>query len=221
MNLGEKLRDLRHSRNLTQPELAEAMGIEQSYLSKLENGKYTPSSEVFDRILEAFAIPVGDVVDDLDVGVRNRLRQIPVVARHFDEQKRLLIGNRRRWLIVSTILLAGGSAVAYGGHADLFVPETVYNYYSECVRPADTPPRGFRCGNSNDQSSGGFDSLTTRTYRGERYVVQAENGFRSYEIGMTRQVNPWQDKVIAVFGVLLAVLGATGLAMDKKLSSFQ
>ena len=35
MNFGEKLRDLRNEKKWTQPELADAIGIEQSYLSKL------------------------------------------------------------------------------------------------------------------------------------------------------------------------------------------
>ena len=110
MNLGEKLRQLRHDENLTQPELADAMGIEQSYVSKLENDKYVPSSDVFCRILDVFKLEVGDLVDDLDQGVRNQLRQIPDVERHFSEQKQLMIGNRRRWVLISTILVAVGAA---------------------------------------------------------------------------------------------------------------
>ena len=37
MTFGEKLRRLRNDKVHTQPELAELMGIEQSYLSKLQN----------------------------------------------------------------------------------------------------------------------------------------------------------------------------------------
>lgn len=220
MILGEKLRELRHSRNLTQPELAEAMGIEQSYLSKLENGKYMPSSDVFDRILEVFEIPVGDLVDDLDVGVRNRLRQIPVVAMHFDEQKRLLIGNRRRWLGVSAALLAIGVTVAYAGHTNIFIADTMYSYSSDCVN-LDPPRQLAPCFGDFDPSLGGYDLVTTRSYRGEQYVVPVDRGFRSYQIKTTRQVNPWGNKVIAAFGVLMAVLGVTGLGMERKLTSFQ
>ena len=35
MNFGDRIRQLRQDKGLTQPELADAMGIEQSYLSKL------------------------------------------------------------------------------------------------------------------------------------------------------------------------------------------
>jgi len=47
MNIGEKIKQLRTEKNLTQPQLAEAIGIEQSYLSKLENDKSTPSADIF------------------------------------------------------------------------------------------------------------------------------------------------------------------------------
>ena len=54
MNFGDKIRQLRTDKNLTQPELAAAMGIEQSYLSKLENGKSLPSNDMLQRILDVF-----------------------------------------------------------------------------------------------------------------------------------------------------------------------
>ena len=133
MNLGEKLRQLRQQRNLTQPELAEATGIEQSYLSKLENSKYVPSSDVFGRILEVFELEVGDIVDDLDQGDRNRLRQIPVVAAHFNEQKQLIIGNRRRWLLGSAVLVAVGAALIYAGAVKVFGEEDAAAQRVECT----------------------------------------------------------------------------------------
>ena len=104
MKFGERLRELRNDKDLTQPELAEAMGIEQSYLSKLENDKSLPSNDVLNRILDVFDIEVGDLVNDLDQGARNQLRQIPDVGDHFDRQKQQLIGNRRRWLLASALL---------------------------------------------------------------------------------------------------------------------
>ena len=66
MNFGDRIRQLRIDKNLTQPELAAAMGIEQSYLSKLENGKSLPSNDMLQRILDVFGTDVGDLVDDLD-----------------------------------------------------------------------------------------------------------------------------------------------------------
>ena len=106
------------------------MGIEQSYLSKLENGKPIPFGDVTSRILDVFNLEVGDLVDDLDQNLRYQLRQIPAVAEHFNQQKRLIIGDRRRWLLLSTFLLAIGISLIYAGHTRLFAPGVVYSYRS-------------------------------------------------------------------------------------------
>jgi transcriptional regulator with XRE-family HTH domain len=56
MPFHENLRTLRLARGLTQPMLAEKAGIEQSYLSKLENGRSKPSDEVLARLAQALEV---------------------------------------------------------------------------------------------------------------------------------------------------------------------
>lgn len=56
MSFHENLRTLRLARGLTQPLLAEKAGIEQSYLSKLENGRANPSEDVLTRIALALEV---------------------------------------------------------------------------------------------------------------------------------------------------------------------
>ena len=56
MSFNENLRTLRLARGLTQPALAEKAGIEQSYLSKLENGRSRPSEDVLTRIAQALDV---------------------------------------------------------------------------------------------------------------------------------------------------------------------
>jgi len=53
------------------------MGIEQSNLSKLDNDKSLPSSDVLNRILDVFELEIGGLVSDLSQGARNQLRQLP------------------------------------------------------------------------------------------------------------------------------------------------
>lgn len=221
MNLGEKLRQLRQARNLTQPEVAEAIGIEQSYLSKLENGKYTPSSDVFSRVLDVFKINVGDLVDDLEPGAQNQLRQIPAVAEYFSEQKRLIIGDRRRWLLVSTFLFAVGVALIYAGHADLFVSNTVYSYESAGIAPAGESSYTREFGEADGMLPPDVELMTSGHYRGEVFVVPVAGGSRMYVLTREREIDPWQNKAIASLGVLLMVLGLTGLILEKKLSRYQ
>jgi len=53
MAFHENLRAIRLAKGLTQPALAETAQIEQSYLSKLENGRSSPSDEVLGRLAAA------------------------------------------------------------------------------------------------------------------------------------------------------------------------
>jgi transcriptional regulator with XRE-family HTH domain len=238
MNFGEKLRQLRHSRNFTQPELAETLGIEQSYLSKLENAKHLPSSEILASILEVFNLPVGEMVDDLDIGERSRLRQIPAVADHFSHQKALIIGNRRRWIIGSMLLLAGGAALIYAGLDKLVVGDRVWSYASEGVVLEGEPLEIFRAV-SNDYYRDRYgvgddeveslrarideDYIQTSEYRGPIFVMPVDGGSRTYQVANSVGigVDPWQNKVAAMIGVFLLVLGASGIFLEKKLSRFQ
>ena len=85
MNFGEKVRQLRAERNLTQPQLAQLVGIEQSYLSKLENDKSVPSADIFQSILKAFSIDVGTFLEAVDEKqVYRDLRQVPEVSNHLN-----------------------------------------------------------------------------------------------------------------------------------------
>lgn len=231
MNFGEKLRQLRKDRKLTQPELADAIGIEQSYLSKLENDKYVPSSEVFGRILEEFGLSVGDLVDELDSGSRLRFRQIPEVASHFTRQKERILGNRRSWLLGSAILLAVGAALVYGGGASLFVPGIVYQYQSygvvleneskEIFPHSGNPFRAVRPGHTSLGARLDEEFVSTRRFRGSVYNVEVEGGSRTYYLVRQNDVDSWVNKAAAALGVLLFVLGATGLVLEKKLSRYQ
>lgn len=45
MEFGRKIRELRNNAELTQREFAKKIGIDFTYLSKIENGKMTPPSE--------------------------------------------------------------------------------------------------------------------------------------------------------------------------------
>ncbi len=109
--------------------MAEAIGIEQSYLSRLENDKSLPSNDVFVRILEVFGLDIADVMDDLDQSSRKQLRALPDVADHYHRQKQLIIGNRQRWLLGSAIMLALGAAFICAGNVHLFLLMSSINIY--------------------------------------------------------------------------------------------
>ena len=219
MQFGNKLRLLRQDKGLTQPELAETMGIEQSYLSKLENGKSLPSNDVFNRILDVFSLDVGDLVDNLDQGVRNQLRQIPDVATFFNNEKRQLIGNRRRWMLVSAALIASGVALIYAGNVHMFYPSVVYHYMSHGVVLEGESKEVFRRSPSRDEMDARRDEeyLTTWEYRGNIFNVSVERGSRTFYFDSEREIDPWKNKAVTFIGLLFAVFGAIGLLLERKL----
>jgi transcriptional regulator with XRE-family HTH domain len=236
MNFGEKLRQLRLDRKLTQPELAEAMGIEQSYLSKLENCKSLPSGDVLHRMLDVFDLDVGTLVDDLDQGVRNQLRQIPYVADHFNRQKQLIIGNRRRWLLVSAALFSVGAALVYGGSVRLFASDVVYQYVShgivrdgeskEIFQILSSPTRNpFRqlspSGHASLKSRTDEEFLQTRDFRGNVFNIPVDGGSRTFYLEDRNQIDAWENKAAASAGILMMALGLIGIVLEKKLSRYQ
>ena len=234
MNLGDKLRQLRQNKGLTQPEVAEAIGIEQSYLSKLENGKYIPSADVFGRILEVFQLPVSDLVDDLDARDRNQLRQIPDVAGYYNRQKSIILGNRRRWLIGSMMLLAVGAALMYAGVTESIVGGVVYTYVSPGVVLDGEEPDVFQAVFSDGYRRNlGIDDvellraridhhyIQTSQFRGTIFNLPVDGGSRTYRRESWNTVDAWQNNVAAMIGVFLLVLGGTGIFLQKKLSRYQ
>lgn len=50
--LGKRIQDLRKRRKMTQEQVAEIMNIETTSLSNIENGKYYPTAENLEKILQ-------------------------------------------------------------------------------------------------------------------------------------------------------------------------
>jgi transcriptional regulator with XRE-family HTH domain len=64
-SVGQRVRQHRHDRNLTQTELARHIGIQQSDLSRMEKGEYRVSLDVLFRLLQAFEMSLGEFFGDL------------------------------------------------------------------------------------------------------------------------------------------------------------
>lgn len=134
MNIGEKIKQLRTDKNLTQPQLAEAIGIEQSYLSKLENDKSVPSADIFQSILKALAINVGSFLEGIDEKIIHRdLRQIPEVANYLQAGVAYKIHNIKKWLYGSAAACVIGLTMVVAGYKYLIFPATVNEYRANGV----------------------------------------------------------------------------------------
>ncbi len=55
------IRKFRTSKGIKQQELADALEIDRTYLSKLENQKYTPGTELMYKVCVFFDAGLGDV----------------------------------------------------------------------------------------------------------------------------------------------------------------
>ena len=62
--LGEKVKFYREAKGWTQAELAEAIGRDQSYVSKLEKGQTQSSIPTLRKIAAALGCPVAALLDD-------------------------------------------------------------------------------------------------------------------------------------------------------------
>ena len=58
---GQRLREIRTNRQMTQEQFAEAVGISVDFLSLIERGRNAPSFETLDRIAKKLKLTVADL----------------------------------------------------------------------------------------------------------------------------------------------------------------
>ena len=56
--IGERLRDVRKEKQLSQGDLEERTGLSRCYLSRIENGHTTPSIETLEKLAGAMGVPL-------------------------------------------------------------------------------------------------------------------------------------------------------------------
>ena len=63
MKLGEKIKEIRKSKNISQEQLANMLKINRNYLSRIETGKSDPNSNILKQISEIFNIDLNSLLD--------------------------------------------------------------------------------------------------------------------------------------------------------------
>jgi transcriptional regulator with XRE-family HTH domain len=58
---GERLREIRAQRKMTQEEFAEALSISVDFLSLMEQGRNAPSFQTLERIAKRLGVPVASL----------------------------------------------------------------------------------------------------------------------------------------------------------------
>jgi len=240
MNFGEKLKQLRTDKNLTQPQLAEAIGIEQSYLSKLENDKSVPSAETFQAILKALAIDVGSLLENIDRKfIHDQLRQIPEVANFLQASSAAEIHSIKKWLFGSASACTLGLCLLVSGYGGFIFSNVHYTYYSEGVVRNDEPADVFlryhgiymfqrQAGLISDAEKDKLiaEMETTRrrpeyvvqtTYLGESFKRDVAGGFRQYSLHKTDTARRMENNLLMLLGTLLSFAGLFGFVVEYRL----
>lgn len=241
MNFGEKLKQLRAERNLTQPQLAQAIGIEQSYLSKLENDKSVPSADIFQAILKAFSIDVATFLEGVDEKqVYRDLRQVPEVAHHLNSVVTTKIHSIKGWLFASGLALALGLALGLAGFRGLLVPNVQFNYESPGVLlPGESTDffekyggilvqqlsagqitsqeRALRTIEIENRKS--LDYRLFDEYRGRGFMEQVPGGNRFYYFQHSSEFERPQNRWLMFIGALLTFGGIAGFIVEARLRS--
>ncbi|HUQ09100.1 MAG TPA: helix-turn-helix transcriptional regulator [Steroidobacteraceae bacterium] len=241
MNIGEKVKQLRAERNLTQPQLAQAIGIEQSYLSKLENDKSVPSADIFQAILRAFSVDVATFLDGVDERVVHRdLRQVPEVANHLNGQIHSKVHSIKRWLFSSAIACVMGLALALAGYRGLVFSNVQYSYVSKGVVLSGEPANVFDIHDQlvrNQVVAGMITEAQARTlfeefgrrenegyvvldeYRGDAFIEKVDGGQRLYSLMRQADVERPGSRWLQLIGALLTFAGILGFVVEARLRS--
>jgi transcriptional regulator with XRE-family HTH domain len=228
MDFGEKLKTLRHQRNWTQPEAAEQVGIEQSYLSKLENGKSCPSPEIFDRLLEAYELDETKMLAELSTKSRAQLKTIPRVSGHLASIKASQLRVHRAWLLGALMLIGMGAFFVAGSYYELFGDNRIYEYRSKGIVLAGESVDVFN--NWREVSRGGeeFASMEKQMYerldeellvswdfRGTQFNVPVDGGSRTYDLGEVIHRVSTPNRVTAALGIAFVLMGLVSLYLSR------
>ncbi|MBA6301833.1 helix-turn-helix domain-containing protein [Colwellia sp. MB02u-14] len=226
MKLGDKIKQLRNDAELTQPELAEKAQIEQSYLSKLENEKGTPSFAVIEKIANAFDLTGMALIESLDISyVQEQLTHIPEIAVQAAEKSRLEEEKIKKWYLQGVLLIVFGIALYFIGTRGIFISKNLYEYSSAGFIEVGEPLERYKTSligiiNENDEE---FDlrikenrkrlnevQLKESFYRGDSFVESYGEKRRYFELTKEKfysSIYPKSNDVIALLGIMSFISG--------------
>jgi transcriptional regulator with XRE-family HTH domain len=218
--------------------LAEAIGIEQSYLSKLENDKSIPSADIFQAILKALSVDVGSFLEGIDEKIIHRqLRQIPEVANYLNAGVAYKIHNIKKWLFGSAAACVIGLTLIVAGYKGLVFSNQQFNYESPGVILANEPIEmlnntnhmfewlGLRDFNAEDakilrefqRKRVRPEYMLSDEYRGKSFNIPVEGGSRSYYLSSDRYVERPANRWLMLSGTFLTFLGIFGFFVEFRL----
>ena len=240
MNFGERLKQIRTGQGLNQPQFAQVAGIEQSYLSKLENDKSVPSADMFSTVLSALGTDEASFLQELDKDVlATTLRHIPAVTRFTGNAAIAQVNHTKKWLYGSASAWVLGFALMLAANDGIFFSNKLYKYSSPGVILPGEAENIFDKHKeilllkvaaktlTVEEMSGSlaaFQANRAKTVtvewpasRGTLYVEQAENGRRRFDLIKTEHVQATANRNLQVVGAIVFVCGFAGLFVEWRL----
>ena len=244
MNFGEKLKQIRTEKNMTQPQLAEAIGIEQSYLSKLENDKSVPSAEMFQSIIKTLEMDAKDFLKDIDKKIlHGPLKQIPEVANFINVAVVTRVHNVKKWLIGSATACAFGFALMLAANDGILFSNNLYKYESQGVilnNESEDIFRQYRTiqGMKEDAKIISHEeynkllsefetsrvrlvSMETWENKGTVFFQTEGNGRRKFQLIDTQYTHSLGNKILQFLGALFMFCGVAGFFIEWRLRKLQ
>jgi transcriptional regulator with XRE-family HTH domain len=244
MNFGEKLKQIRTEKNLTQPQMAEAIGIEQSYLSKLENDKSVPSADMFQSILKALNQDANDFLKGIDKKIlQGPLKQIPEVSNFLNTSIAVKVHSVKKWLISSATACALGFAFMLAANDGIFFSNGLYKYDSKGVFLAHEPEDIFDQYSKilnlkvnaklidREEFSKLLAEFETNRKRpvvveqnrnlGTVYYQDVAGGRRKFELISAKHVLAMPNKYLQFLGGILVFCGILGFFVEWRLRKLQ
>jgi transcriptional regulator with XRE-family HTH domain len=240
MNFGEKLKRIRTEKNLTQPQFAEAIGIEQSYLSKLENDKSLPSAEMFSAIIASLELDPKVFLSDIDKQVlQTSLRHIPEVSQFLNGVTTQRVHDARKYWYSAAAAGALGFALMLAANDGIFFSNNQYKYTSQGVILKNESDNIFEkykeililkmlAGTITEPGrarlQGEFETERVKPVtieipddRGSVFFEKVDNGQRKFELVSTRRVRAKENKVLQYLGALFAFCGVLAIFVEWRL----
>ena len=236
MTLGEQFKQLRQELGLSQPELAALAGIEQSYLSKLENDKSVPSNDIFRNLLKAFNLELSQFLARFDLNSsQGQLCLIPDIENWFNQQQQSKALHQRYYLYTCSALIVVAVTLFYAGFSTLIFSESRYQYYSRGVVLPGEPNDIFSSWQQQIKEIG-MEGRALRNVKevemakrsdpdvhflhenfGKLFVMKVDGGMRLYRLDKIEQEPRAINALLQLLGVLLFSAGIMGFIMERKL----
>ena len=222
MNFGEYLRQCRKKLDWSQPQAASNLEIEQSYLSKLENGKSYPSEKIFDKLTEIYRLNMDELNDKLPPEDLNKLKEIKQFRQRFLNKESAKIKATRSWLIGGLVMIILGACflgLALTSHQ----AQVEHTYRSEGILKEGEELDVFALVYEEGQIPSEDPSLVTKRqeliarldqihevtqqYKGEGFVVNTAQGRRFFKLLNSKEVNSSETTRFFIPPAFLFLLG--------------